>query len=197
MKHTDYCQTRRLPNIPMLKHSKEFFMLTFTLWFMSENNVKSRQTELAEDPPHKPRSTLGWQCHGWPCSGRVPSRVWGRRTGLTCLWSIPRGTCLYPPGRGLLQSGPSGCSEQQRSYNITKSETNIWHSRLRHVQVNRQGVQRYLGNGEAELGQLGLSHQRDGDAVGQNQVGADDVLNDAVTQTTAGEEQGKDWMGWT
>lgn len=42
MKHTDYCQTRRLPNIPMLKHSKEFFMLTFTLWFMSENNVKSK-----------------------------------------------------------------------------------------------------------------------------------------------------------
>lgn len=68
---------------------------------------------------------------------------------------------------------------------------NIWHNRLRHVQVNRQGVQRYLGNGEAELGQLGLSDQRDGDAVGQNQVGADDVLNDAVTQTTAGEEQEK------
>lgn len=39
----------------------------------------------------------------------------------------------------------------------------------------------YLGNGETQLGQLGLSDQRDGDAVGQHQVGADDVLNDVVT----------------
>lgn len=41
-------------------------------------------------------------------------------------------------------------------------------------------MQCYLGNGETQLGQLGLFNQRDGDAVGQNQVGADDVLNDVV-----------------
>lgn len=45
----------------------------------------------------------------------------------------------------------------------------------------QQHVRRYLGNGETQLGQLGLSNQRDGDEVGQNQVGADDVLNDVVT----------------
>lgn len=42
----------------------------------------------------------------------------------------------------------------------------------------------YLGDWEAEFGQLSFSHQRDGDAVGQNQVAVDDVLDDVVAQTT-------------
>lgn len=73
---------------------------------------------------------------------------------------------------------------------ITKSENTYWTwGALTCPGQETKGVQCYLGNGEAELGQLGLSHQRDGDAVGQNQVGADDVLNYVVTQTTRGEEQ--------
>lgn len=44
--------------------------------------------------------------------------------------------------------------------------------------------ERDLGNGEAELGQLALLDQRDGDAVWENHLAGDDVLDDVVKQTT-------------
>lgn len=47
-----------------------------------------------------------------------------------------------------------------------------------------EGGTGHLGDGEAQLGQLCLSHQRDGDAVGKHQVGVDDVLDDVVTKAT-------------
>lgn len=43
----------------------------------------------------------------------------------------------------------------------------------------------YLGHGEAQLGQLHVSDQWDGDAVGQDQVAVDDVLDDAVGEAAA------------
>lgn len=63
-----------------------------------------------------------------------------------------------------------------------QSVVSVWNWRIK----EQHGVQCYLGHGEAQLGQLGLSHQRDGDAVGKDQVSLDDVLNDVVTQTTEG-----------
>lgn len=42
----------------------------------------------------------------------------------------------------------------------------------------------YLRDGEAQSGHFGLCHQGDFDAVGQNHLAADDVLNDAMGQTT-------------
>lgn len=38
----------------------------------------------------------------------------------------------------------------------------------------------HLRHGEAQLGQLDLADQRDGDAVGQHQVAVDEVLDEAV-----------------
>lgn len=43
----------------------------------------------------------------------------------------------------------------------------------------------YLGHGETQLGQLHVSDQRDGDAVGQDQVAVDNVLDDAVGEAAA------------
>lgn len=51
-----------------------------------------------------------------------------------------------------------------------------------------EGGTSHLGDGEAQLGQLRLSHQRDVDAVGKHQVGVDDVLDDVVTKA-AGKER--------
>lgn len=44
---------------------------------------------------------------------------------------------------------------------------------------------RYLGHGEAQFGQLHVSNQWDGDAVGQDQVAVDNVLDDAVGEAAA------------
>lgn len=38
----------------------------------------------------------------------------------------------------------------------------------------------HLRHGEAQLGQLDIADQRHGDAVGQDQVAVDEVLNEAV-----------------
>lgn len=38
----------------------------------------------------------------------------------------------------------------------------------------------HLRHREAQLGQLDIADQRDGDAVGQNQVAVDEVLDEAV-----------------
>lgn len=43
----------------------------------------------------------------------------------------------------------------------------------------------YLGHWEAQLGQLHVSDQWDGDAVGQDQVAVDNVLDDAVGEAAA------------
>lgn len=47
----------------------------------------------------------------------------------------------------------------------------------------------HLGDGEAQLGQLWLCHQRDVDAVGKHQVGVDDVLDDVVAKATGKERR--------
>lgn len=52
----------------------------------------------------------------------------------------------------------------------------------------------YLGHGEAQLGQLHVSNQWDGDAVGQHQVAVDNVLDDAVGEAAA-IGMGEGWGG--
>lgn len=44
---------------------------------------------------------------------------------------------------------------------------------------------RHLWHGEAQLGQLDVSDQWDGDAIGQHQVAVDNVLDDAVGEAAA------------
>lgn len=48
----------------------------------------------------------------------------------------------------------------------------------------------HLRHREAQLGQLDVADQRDGDAVGQNQVAVDEVLNEAVGEA-AGRTKGE------
>lgn len=78
---------------------------------------------------------------------------------------------------------PGGTGEQP--------EVGMWEGGDDSLDKCVQSIWRHLGNGEAELGQLGLTHQRDGDAVGQHQVVVDDVLDDVVTQTTNREVEGR------
>lgn len=44
----------------------------------------------------------------------------------------------------------------------------------------------HLGHREAQLGQLDVADQRDGDAVGQDQVAVDEVLDEAVGEAAVG-----------
>lgn len=44
----------------------------------------------------------------------------------------------------------------------------------------------HLRHREAQLGQLDVADQRDGDAVGQDQVAVDEVLDEAVGEAAVG-----------
>lgn len=50
----------------------------------------------------------------------------------------------------------------------------------------------HLRHREAQLGQLDITHQRDGDAVGQNQVAVDEVLDEAVREAAVRTEGSSD-----
>lgn len=52
--------------------------------------------------------------------------------------------------------------------------------------VARRSQFSHLRHREAQLGQLDVADQRDGDAVGQNQVAVDEVLDEAVGEAAVG-----------